>query len=461
MSATNNLLYSVLPCYLNTLSFGFVIGFTSPMLSKMEAEGEPFHNDPDAATWFTSIATIGAMMGSLVGASIVDKLGRRKSILVTCIPYLIGWLFIGMGHNSTVLSYGRFLTGMGIGMTCVVCPMFISEVSTKELRGKLGSGFQLSITIGIILAYSIGMLLEWRTFAILLSLVPIVTMALSLSILESPRYLMDRGLKQEASRSLLQLRDSSSAAETELVDMEAGAVNSAKSITLADVLEPGVIKPLKVSLAIMLLQQFTGVNIVMFYSKSIFQSAGFKADNSAYASCLIGLIQFIFTAIATVLMDKAGRKLLLLAAGAGMGFSCCLMSYCYHQQELSAVANSDVTISYGTTVLFSLICYIAFFSLGWGPVPMVLSSEIFPSKVKGAALGGSIFVSWITAFIVTLYFPALKIILGMSGVFGLFAFSCFLGMLYVHLCVPETMGRSLDEISAFFSLARPWDVDSD
>ncbi|ESN97478.1 hypothetical protein HELRODRAFT_114157 [Helobdella robusta] len=464
--STRKILFSSMPCYLGALSFGFVIGYTSPSLPKMQEIDEPLYNSPNSSAWFGSLATIGGMLGCPLAGILVDKLGRKKSIMASSLPFLIGWLGIAWGTSLDVLYLARLLTGLGGGMVCVVSPLYISETSSKEIRGKLGTGVQLFVTIGIVLVYGLGVYYSWRSLALWCSALPVITLLFSFYIPETPRYLLDQGNKSEAYLVLLSIRETSSAAELEMDEMvglveEDGGKQSTRqqqqlSSFYSDLMTPDLYKPLLVSILIMAFQQLTGINVVMFYTVSIFMAAGFEKQNGGLATLAIGLVQVVFTFASAMLMDRAGRRILLMAASLGMCVSCFVMAACYRgnvgdvSSVAASVSQSTSTSNIGLAVLISLIVYVAAFALGWGPIPMLLTSEIFPAKTRGTAMGLATLMNWFMAFLVTLYFEDVKQMFGMDGVFGFFGACSLLATMYVFLYVPETKGKSLEDISAFF-----------
>ena len=327
-------------------------------------------------------------------------------------------------------------------MVIVVAPVYISEISRKESRGMLGSGVQLGITIGILLSYVLGMYCTWRTLALLAALVAVVQLVQNLRIKDTPRYLLMSGRKPEALQALAWLRGPVADIDDECRDMEENLPDKNDVFTLSELTQPQLLAPLKVSIGLVVFQQLTGINAVMFFTVSIFESAGY--ENGQLATVVVGLVQVVFTFLACFLMDKAGRRLLLLVAGLGMTVSCLLLGYYYH-----ALANKAGD-GLSWLALTSVVCYIIAFSLGWGPIPMLVMSEIFPVKARGAASAISTSLSWTASFILTNQFAALQATVGAYGAFWLFAFFCCLGTMFVFKMVPETKGKSLEDIELYF-----------
>lgn len=447
--------------YLGALSFGYVIGFSSPALPLMQLAKEPMYKNSDAASWFGSVVTLGAMFGCPAAGWLVERVGRKMTLLVTSLPFLFGWIAISFGNSLSVLHFGRVLTGFASGMVCVVSPLYIAETSTKDLRGMLGSGVQLFITIGILMVYVFGNVVSWRALAFIGAVFPVVATIFTLRVPETPRYLLNTNQKNEALRSLLWLRGTTAIAEEECRDMEENTDAADEKISWSEFRKPELLRPLIVSVMVMIFQQLSGINVVMFYSVSICQSAGFS-HASGFASVAIAAVQVVGTIVACFLMDRAGRRYLLIFAGFGMAVSCFMLGGYYHASVQTALLSESVSSTSASVTssglswlaLFSLMVYIMAFALGWGPIPMLLMSEIFPARARGAASAIASLTNWMFAFLVTKEFASLQNLLGMDGTFIFFGSCCFVAAIYVYRCVPETKGKSLEEIELYF-LGRP------
>ena len=452
MASQANVLFASFCSYLGALSFGFVIGYSSPALPKMQKVGQLMAGDDIAASWFGSIATIGGMLGCPIAGWIVEKYGRKTTLLITSLPFLLGWIGIAYGTTLQMLYTSRFLTGLGGGMVCVGSPLYISETSTKEMRGMLGSGVQLFVTIGILCVYIFGMYFDWRSLALLCAIIPVVSL-ITLRVPETPRYLLNSNQKSEALRSLLWLRGTSSSAEEECRDMEENTDVDEK-VQWGEFLRPELYRPLTVAILIMMFQQMTGINVVMFYTVSIFQSAGYK-ENGEMATVIIGIVQVFGTIVACFLMDRSGRRKLLIFGGIGMAFACATMALYYHLQDeknksTSGTTNTILYSELSWLALASLIAYILAFALGWGPIPMLLTSEIFPVRARGSAIAIASLFNWLFAFFLTKEFSTIVVFIGMDGTFALFSAFCCIAVMYVWFFVPETKGKSLEDIGLYF-----------
>jgi MFS transporter, SP family, solute carrier family 2 (facilitated glucose transporter), member 8 len=271
MGAVRNQVYAAFCAHLGALSFGYMIGYSSPALPQMMAV-ERIVQDNDAASWFGSVVTLGAIVGCLIAGWLVEHRGRRVSLIFTSLPFFVGWFLIYETQTIWLLCGGRLLTGIGSGMVLVAAPLYVAEVSSKDYRGMLGSGIQLSVTLGIFMVYALGLVLDWRNLALVAAVVPIVAIFVTLRAPESPRFLLDVGRRSEAVSTLTWLRGSSASAEEECRDMEETQSALAGRATLTEILKrPEMSRPLMLAVIIMIFQQLSGINVVVFYSSSIFE----------------------------------------------------------------------------------------------------------------------------------------------------------------------------------------------
>jgi len=256
---------------MGALSFGYTVGYSSPVLPQMMTFGDVMYDNEDAASWFGSIVSLGAMIGCVAGGSLVERNGRHWTLMATSLPFLFGWLTIAVGTEIWFLCLGRLLTGIGCGMVCVAAPLYVSETAHRELRGTLGAGIQLSITIGILTAYVLGLSLGWRDMAIVGAAAPVISFMLSFRVAESPRWLLSVGRKTDAFNVLMWLRGPTAAGENEFYEMEKSFAETSNPASLSEIISHSdLMHPFVVAIGVMALQQCTGINAVMFYTVSIF-----------------------------------------------------------------------------------------------------------------------------------------------------------------------------------------------
>ena len=436
-----NMYLACLGPYVAALSFGYMIGYSSPAIPSMQQLGvlEDHH-----VSWFGSLSSVGAMIGCVAGGMLVGYLGRKSALVACAMPFLAGWLLIAASADTMLLMLGRLLTGVASGMVTVAAPTYISEIAKKEQRGMLGSGVQLSITLGILAVNALGLSYDYTKLAYIGFTLPVIGALLTFRLPETPRYLLIHGRRQEALQVLHWLNPDilKGDLEMECLDIEEG-IDANQVISLAEMMKPELLRPLKVAIGLMVFQQLSGINVVMFYTVSIFEMAGYK-ENGTYAAVVIGVVQVIFTLVACYMMDRAGRRYLLLLAGFGMAVANIILAVFFYTQE--HYPGSEI----GWLALASLIVYIVAFSLGWGPIPMLVMSEIFPSHARGHASAITTVCGWTFSFLVTKEFSTVQLYAGPHGAFLFFGLSCLLSISFVYKMVPETNGKSLEDIELYF-----------
>uniref|UniRef100_A0A670YDJ5 Solute carrier family 2, facilitated glucose transporter member 8 n=1 Tax=Pseudonaja textilis TaxID=8673 RepID=A0A670YDJ5_PSETE len=457
----HNLYLATFAAVLGPLSFGFVLGYSSPAIPSLKRSHNPeLRLDDTQASWFGSVVTLGAAAGGTLGGYVVDKIGRKLSLMLCAVPYVFGFLIIVSAQNIWMLYLGRLLCGLASGVTSLVVPIYISETSHSKIRGVLGSCVQLMVVTGILGAYLAGMALEWRWLAVLSSIPPCFLLGLMAFVPETPRFLLRQNRQSEAVAALQFLRGPLVDHEWECREIEAN-VNE-QEMSIAEFKNPSIYKPFLIGVAMMFFQQASGINALMFYAETIFEDANFK-DSSA-ATVIVGSIQVIFTATAALIIDKTGRKILLVISGMIMAASATVFGV-YFRITVPSPSNSSHLQVLNTPpveeghplawlAVLSMSFFIMGFALGWGPIPWLVMSEIFPLRARGIASGACVLTNWLMAFLVTKEFHDLTVLLTPYGTFWLFSSTCLLNVIFTIVCVPETKGKSLEEIEAHFRRPR-------
>ncbi|KAH0888325.1 hypothetical protein HID58_050754 [Brassica napus] len=404
----------------------------------------------------------GATVGSFTGGTLADKFGRTRTFQLDAIPLAIGaflWYFLNhqvFGSSVNFLNVlicsataqsvqtmivGRLLAGIGIGISSAIVPLYISEISPTEIRGALGSVNQLFICIGILAALIAGLPLAanplwWRTmFGV--AVIPSVLLAIGMGFSpESPRWLVQQGKVSEAEKAIKTLYGKEKVVELVRDLSTSGQGVSEPEAGWFDLFNSRYWKVVSVGAALFLFQQLAGINAVVYYSTSVFRSAGIQSDVAA--SALVGASNVFGTAVASSLMDKMGRKSLLLISFGGMALSMLLLSLSFTWKALAAYS--------GTLAVVGTVLYVLSFSLGAGPVPALLLPEIFASRIRAKAVALSLGMHWISNFVIGLYFLSVVTKFGISSVYLGFAAVCVLAVIYIAGNVVETKGRSLEEI---------------
>ncbi len=422
---------------LGGLLFGYDIGIISGALLFIEND---FPLTPFLTGVVVSSILIGAVFGAGASGALGDRLGRRKMVLIAAVIFAAG--SIGMAFSPTigVLIFFRIVTGLAVGAASALVPTYISEISPTDLRGSLSSVFQLAITLGILLAYMVNFALAgaeaWR-WMLGLAAVPAVVLFVGMYLVpETPRWLIKNNLMDEA-RAVLRRSRGRQDVEQEVKEIQ--EVEREESQTEArELLAPWVRPMLVVGIGLAMLQQFVGINTIIYYAPTIINDTGLGASASILATVGIGTVNVLFTLVAIWLIDKLGRKNLLLYGLTGMTLGTIILGLGFVLPGLSGV------VSYIT--LGGMLLYIASFAASFGPIVWVMLPEIFPLQIRGSAVGVSSLSNWVANFIVALLFPVLIAALGETPVFWGLGVICVLAMIFVYFLVPETMGRSLEEI---------------
>lgn len=429
---------------LGPLQFGYCNGYSSPIQSEIISS---LGLTVSQFSLFGSLSNVGAMVGAIASGKIADFIGRKGALIVAAIPNIIGWVVIAVAQDALFLYIGRLLTGFGVGVISFTVPVYIAEIAPKHLRGSLGTVTQFAVTVGIMLAYSCGLFLDWRPLAIA-GVAPCTFLMLGLFFIpESPRWLAKTGNQEfEASLQTLRGRDTDISREVVEVKRVVAASNRQTGIKFSELRERRYALPLTVSIGLLLLQQLSGVNGILFYSTSIFESAGISSGNAA--SLGLSAVQVVMTGVSAWLIEKAGRRLLLMVSSGGMGICLFLCGLAFYLKKHFS-GTSQLETFFSVLALTSLLVYIVAFSLGIGPIPWIIMSEILPSNVKGFAGSVATLGNWLGSWAVTM---TINIMLEWSstGTFVIYSVICIFTMLFVAFLLPETKGRTLEEIEASF-----------
>ncbi|XP_062176447.1 sugar transporter ERD6-like 16 [Alnus glutinosa] len=422
-----------------SFEFGSCVGYSAPTQSAIR---EDLKLSLAEYSMFGSILTIGAMLGAITSGRIADFIGRKGAMKISAGFCIIGWLAIYFSKGAFPLDMGRLFTGYGIGVFSYVVPIFIAEISPKNLRGGLTTLNQLMIVIGSSVAFLIGTVITWRTLA-LTGLVPCIFLLVGLCFIpESPRWLAKVGHEKEFQVALKRLRGKYADITCEAAEIRDynKTLQTLPKAKLIDLFQSKHIRPVIIGIGLMIFQQFGGINGIGFYASETFESAGLssgKIGTIAYAC-----VQVPITLLGAILMDKSGRRPLIMISATGTFLGCFLAGTSFILKSHSLLLEWVPIFA-----VAGVLIYIASFSIGMGAVPWVIMSEIFPINVKGAAGSLVVLVNWLGAWAVSYTFNFLMS-WSASGTFFIYSAFSVMTVLFVAKLVPETKGKTLEEIQA-------------
>ncbi|XP_023158440.1 facilitated trehalose transporter Tret1 isoform X2 [Ceratitis capitata] len=429
---------------MGSLVVGFSSAYTSPALVSMtDRNYTSFEVTPQEASWVGGIMPLAGLAGGISGGPFIEYLGRRNTILATAVPFIISWLLIACASNIAMILAGRTLAGFCVGIASLSLPVYLGETVQPEVRGSLGLLPTAFGNIGILLCFVAGTYMDWSQLAFLGGALPVPFLILMFLIPETPRWFVSRGREDRARRALQWLRGRQADVEPELKGLlrtQAQADRHATGNQLVELLRRNNLKPLSISLGLMFFQQLSGINAVIFYTVMIFQEAGSTIDGNV-CTIIVGVVNFIATFMATVLIDRLGRKILLYISDVAMIISLFTLGgffYC----KASGMNITEV----GWLPLASFVIYVVGFSLGFGPIPWLMMGEILPAKIRGSAASVATAFNWTCTFVVTKTFRDMIDTMGTHGAFWLFGSICVVGLFFVIFCVPETQGKTLEDI---------------
>lgn len=405
--------------------------------------------------WANSCALLGCFAGSLIAGAAADKLGRKKLLLISAFLFAASSILTGWAHGFAAFIFWRLTGGVAIGLASNVSPMYIAEISPAQWRGRLVSLNQLAIVIGILLAQLAnwriaqkippdlhGVILAsswnaqygWRWMFTAVAVPAIFFLCTAPFIPESPRWLASRDRAQAA--EVLRRLGGESYAQSELAGIDNSLSAPHRRTAWREMLASPGRKLLAIGATLAVLQQWSGINILFNYAQEVYRSAGYGISDILFNIVITGTINLIFTVVAMLLVDRLGRRRLMVFGCLAIGGShlASSIAYGFHAQ--------------GAWVLVLTLCAIACYAMSLAPVTWVLIAEIFPNRMRASAVSVSVGTLWVASFVLTYTFPLLNQSLGTSGAFLIYASICFAGAIFVLFTVPETKGRSLENLES-------------
>ena len=429
------------------LLFGFDEGIIAGAMHLIRAE---FGVTPPQEGMISAAVPFGAIFGAIVAGHYVDLVGRKRLLIYSGVIFAVGAGLAASAGGVITLTLCRLLLGFAIGAAALVAPMFISESAPAERRGMLVSAYQLAITLGILGAYMVNLAASdsWRTmFAV--GIVPGIALFTGMLFMKNtPAWLARQGHKDEARSVAARLRgapENSPEVDRDIERIEAMLSAERTGGNWRELFDPTIRPALIVGIGLFLLQQLSGINAVIYFAPQVFEGVGFAETSvQLIATIGIGVVNVVFTLLGMALIDRLGRRKLLIGGFAITGAALAVVAICANLQGAGVIAALGILI------------YIAAFATSLGPIAWLMMSEVFPLNVRGHGMALSSLANWGFNFVVVLLFPILLSTLGLEVVFIIFAFCCLFGIYFTLRFVPETRGVTLEEIEAHLLSGRPF-----
>ena len=442
---------------------GFLFGFDSGVINGTVAALKIAFNSSDTASGFNVASMLlGCAGGAFLAGSLADRFGRRNVMIITALLFTVSAWGSGISTSSAEFIAFRLLGGFAIGAASVLCPAYISEIAPAAIRGRLSSLQQLAIVLGLFAAFLSNYLIAlgahgatgrfWLGFQgwqwmFWVGMVPAVVFLVSLFLIpESPRYLVAANREVEA-RAVLSRLLGEGEADSKVREIRETLLKDHKP-RLSDLFDKSsgkIFSVLWIGIGLAAFQQLIGINVVFYYGEVLWRAAGFTEANALMQNVISGAVNIASTLLAISLIDKLGRKPLLVAGSVGMALTLGILAYVFGTSP-SEAGNLKLSPSFGLFALLAANAYVFFFGISWGPVMWVMLGEMFPNQIRGSALAVSGLTQWLANFGITMTFPILLGGVGLGGAYGLYAFFAFVSILFVIRSVRETKGMELEQM---------------
>jgi SP family arabinose:H+ symporter-like MFS transporter len=435
---------------------GLLFGYDWVVISGADIFYEKFFGLATSAEvgWAKSCALVGCLLGAVMSGMLSDRFGRKRLLILSAFLFTVSSFGTGLANAYTTFVGWRIIGGAAIGLASNLSPMYIAEVAPAQVRGKLVSINQLTIVIGILLAQVVNWLIAqpvppdataeeilnswngqsgWRWMFAATAAPSLLFFFGMFFVPESPRWLAKNGQRDRALGVLARIGGETGARQA-IADIEATLANEIERVQFRDLLEPKLRKVLFFGIALAVLQQWCGINVIFYYTKDVFAAAGYKVSDILLNIVIVGLANLIFTFVAIQTVERLGRRFLMLAGWVGLAVIYVLLggSYFFKLQ--------------GVTLVILVVAAIGCYACTLAPMTWVVLSEIFPNRIRGAAMSIAVFALWTGCFTLTYTFPLLNARLGSAGTFWLYAVICVAGFVFCRARLPETKGKTLEQI---------------
>jgi SP family sugar porter-like MFS transporter len=434
------------------LLFGYdwvVIGGAKPFYEKFFNLTSSFQ-----VGWAMSSALVGCLLGAVLSGGLSDRFGRKRLLILAAVLFTVTSVGTATSGTFSLFILCRVLGGVGIGLASNLSPIYIAEVSPAGIRGMFVSINQLTIVIGVLSAQMVNWLIAkpvpvgassadilnswngqtgWRWMFGATAVPALIFFFFMFLAPESPRWLVKNGKDRRAMRILTRIGGDAHAAQA-LAEIKETLVHEVAKVNFRDLLDPKMMKVLRIGVVLAVFQQWCGINVIFNYAEEVFSAAGYHISGILQNIVITGVVMLVFTFVAIFTVDRLGRRILMLAGSAGLAGTYILIGACY-QAHMK-----------GIPVLLLVVTAIACYSFSLAPITWVILSEIFPNRIRGAAMSVSVFALWFGCFTLTYTFPLLNRNLGPASTFWIYALICVAGFFFVKFRLPETKGKSLEEI---------------
>ncbi|KAK9722416.1 Sugar transporter [Popillia japonica] len=452
LGSRTNLYLSVGIADLLAFTTGIWLAWSSPILEKLSSIGDDNPLDePITSTqqsWIGSLLTLGAALCPFFYAFVQDKFGRKYALLLVAVPYTTAFLIAAFAKHVALFIALRFISGISVAGLFTVLPTYIAEISDAPVRGMLGSTINNFLCSGLVVSYVIGAYLPIMWFNLVSAVFPIVFFVLFFMLApDTPYYLIGKN-RDKAEQALSFLRSKPvNELQAELKEIEQTVEESkANAASFLDIFKSkGTIKALIISVLLCVFQQLSGINVVLFYAQTIFEASGISMS-SEIPPIIIGAMQFISSFVSPVLVDRLGRKILLLGSAVGMAVAEIVLGVYFYLKDDGVDVGSINFLP-----ILTLVIYIISYNCGFGPLPWTVMAELFSSNIKSAASSFTVFCCWFMSFLITFFFDSISAEIGMGGSFWLFSGCTVIAFVFTLVYVPETKGKSFQEIQAILN----------
>ncbi|WP_052208600.1 sugar porter family MFS transporter [Croceibacterium mercuriale] len=405
---------------------------------------------------------IGCFIGAFSAATLADSIGRRNVLRLAALLFLIGALIQGFAANQLVFVLARIAGGISVGAASVLSPAYISEVAPAHIRGRMTTVQQIMIITGLTTAFVVNYFLAqaagastniwwlgleaWRWMYLMQAVPAAVFLVALFFIPESPRFLVAKGRHDHASTVLTRLFGET-VAKAKLVEIQ-NSFAGQQAPKLSDVRAPGTfLRPIVwAGLVLAVFQQLVGINVIFYYGSTLWQLAGFTEDQSLLINIVSGFVSIAACFLTIALVDRIGRKPLLLIGSAGMTVTLFMLVYVFSNGTLDAAGQLQLSSNLGTTALIAANLYVIFFNISWGPIMWVMLGEMFPNQIRGSALAVCGFAQWFSNYLIAQSFPIMASALGLAASYSFYAVCALLSFFLVKRFIKETKGKELEEM---------------